>query len=74
MLRALVYFVIGVALLYIPWIPIWTGNFFALHYAWVSSLMQNDFLRGAISGVGLADVWLAYEELMRLMRSSEKRQ
>lgn len=72
MLRAIFYFVIGVALLYIPWIPLWTNNYFVLHYAWVSVIIQNDYFRGAISGVGLADIWLAYEELMRLLHSAEK--
>lgn len=72
MLRAILYFVIGVALLYIPWVPLWTNNYFVLHYAWVSVIAQNDYFRGAISGVGLADIWLAYEELMRLLRSAEK--
>ncbi|HEV2498461.1 MAG TPA: hypothetical protein VGY31_02625 [Terriglobia bacterium] len=72
MLRAILYFVIGVALLYIPWVPLWTNNYFVLHYAWVSVIVQNDYFRGAISGVGLADIWLAYEELMRLLHSAEK--
>lgn len=72
MLRAILYFVIGVALLYIPWVPLWTSNYFVLHYAWVSVIVQNDYFRGAISGVGLADIWLAYEELMRLLHSVEK--
>ncbi|HEV2416792.1 MAG TPA: hypothetical protein VGX94_03240 [Terriglobia bacterium] len=72
MLRAILYFVIGVALLYIPWVPLWTNNYFVLHYACVSVIAQNDYFRGAISGVGLADIWLAYEELMRLLHSAEK--
>ncbi|MGH9345564.1 MAG: hypothetical protein ACRD19_17590 [Terriglobia bacterium] len=73
MLRILLYIVIGVALLYIPWVPLWTNNFFVLHYAWISVIVQNDFFRGAISGIGLADIWLAYEELMRRVHSAEKR-
>lgn len=72
MLRTLFYFVIGVALLYIPWVPLWTNNFFIAHYAWISVIGQNDYIRGAISGVGLADIWLAYEEFMRLAHSAGK--
>ncbi|MGH9353708.1 MAG: hypothetical protein ACRD2G_16370 [Terriglobia bacterium] len=72
MLRTLLYLLIGVALLYTPWVPLWTNNFFVVHYTWVAVIAQNDYVRGAISGVGLADVWLAYEELMRLVHSVEK--
>lgn len=72
MLRALIYLAAGVALLYIPWTNVWTDNFFVVHSTWISALAQNDFFRGAISGIGLADIWLAYEELMQWGRGAEK--
>ncbi len=61
-------FEMGVFLFVLPWITLWNRNFFADHYPWVSSLTRNYFVRGAVSGVGLADIWLAVYELWRLRR------
>lgn len=55
-------FTMGVLLLFSPWLSLWTDNFFAHHYAWVREFAHSDYLRGAVSGLGLADVGLgAYE-------------
>ena len=55
-------FGMGIVLLLAPWLPDWTGNFFAQHYLWIKVLAHNDYVRGGISGIGLADLCLgAYE-------------
>ena len=62
-------FEIGVCLLVFPWMTkVWTNNFFVGHYPWVASLARNYFVRGAISGIGIADMWLAFYELRHLRR------
>jgi len=61
-------FEMGVFLFVLPWVTLWNRNFFADHYPWVASLARNYFLRGAISGIGLADIWLAFYELWRFRR------
>lgn len=58
-------FELGVFLLILPWISLWNDNFFVSHYPWLSSLTRNYFLRGAISGIGVADLILAVWELWR---------
>jgi hypothetical protein len=58
-------FELGVFLFVFPWIPLWTKNYFVGHYAWFAGVAHNYFLRGAVSGLGLADVWLAFYELWR---------
>lgn len=68
--RIAFYFAIGVALLYSPWIPLWSHNFFVIHYGWVASISQNNFLRGAISGIGVTDIWMAFEEVRRMGSST----
>ncbi len=71
-LAAVVYIVfcfeLGVILFVLPWTPPWTKNYFVGHYAPLATVAHNYFLRGAISGLGLADVWLAFFELWRLRR------
>lgn len=61
-------FEMGVFLFVFPWASLWDKNFFVGHYPLVASIARNYFVRGAISGIGLADVWLAIYELWRLRR------
>lgn len=69
-LRILFLFAIGVHLVYSPWTTFWTSNFFLSHYSWLSAAGHNNFVRGAISGVGIEDIWLALDELHRIMRQA----
>ena len=61
-------FELGVFLFVFPWIALWSKNFFVGHYPWFANLALNYFVRGAVSGLGLADVWLAFFELWRFRR------
>ncbi len=58
-------FEIGVFLFVLPWVSLWTKGYFVGHYPWFAVVARNYFLRGAISGLGMADVWLACFELWR---------
>ncbi len=64
----LLYFEIGVLLLLIPWASVWTKNYLVNHSPWVAAVAKNYFVRGAVSGIGLADMWLAAYELWHLRR------
>ena len=59
-------FGMGFVLFLAPWLSNWTGNFFAQHYLWIDILAHNDYLRGSISGIGLADLGLGAHETLRL--------
>ena len=61
-------FEMGVLLLVLPWLSIWHKNFFVENYFWVSTLARGYYLRGLVSGIGLADIWLGCFELWRLRR------
>lgn len=61
-------FEMGVFLFALPWVSIWSKNFFIGHYPWVSRIAMNYFVRGTVSGIGLADIWLAVYELWRFRR------
>jgi len=61
-------FEMGVFLFVLPWVPMWSKNYFVAHYPMVAGIATNYFIRGAISGIGLADIWLAFYELWRLRR------
>jgi hypothetical protein len=59
-------FEMGVFLFVFPWISLWSRNYFVGHYPLFAAVVHNYFLRGAVSGLGLADVWLALFEVWRL--------
>jgi hypothetical protein len=61
-------FEVGVLLFVLPWVSLWNKNFFVGHYPWISTMAHNYFVRGAISGIGLADIWLAFFELWRFRK------
>jgi hypothetical protein len=61
-------FEMGVFLFILPWVSIWTKNYFVSHFPLIGDIARNYFLRGAISGIGLADIWLAFYELWRFRR------
>ena len=59
-------FEMGVFLFVFPWVPVWHHNFFVARYQWVATISRNYYVRGAISGMGLVDIFLAFYELWRM--------
>ena len=59
----------GVFLFVLPWLSVWSRNFFVGHYPLVSTIALHYFVRGAVSGLGLADIWLAIYEMWRLRQN-----
>lgn len=64
-LYVLVTFEVGVILFVLPWISKWSQNYFADRSMLVAAVTRNYFVRGAVSGLGLVDVFLAAIELWR---------
>lgn len=60
-LEAVVAVEVGLLLLALPWTPLWTHSYWALY--WPAShprlwtLSMSPYLRGAISGLGLVNLW-----------------
>ena len=61
---------LGIFLFILPWASFWGRNYFIDHYPLISGISRNYFLRGAVSGVGLADIWLAIYEIWRFLHPS----
>jgi hypothetical protein len=60
-------FELGVLLVLIPWSTFWERNFFLDRYPQLIPVVLNSYLRGAISGLGLLDIWIA-AGLLRVRR------
>ena len=64
-------FMMGLMLMLSPWLFPWSENYFFLRYPWVQAVAGNYYIRGAISGVGLADMALGVWESVRYLRRAE---
>ena len=63
-LLILLCFEIGVLLVFVPWSPFWERNYFLHRYPDLVPLAQNNFVRGAISGLGFLDILIAAGALL----------
>jgi hypothetical protein len=62
---------LGLFLLIYPWTQGWTENYFAwalpgsVEAPW-NKFWNNGFVRGALSGLGAVDLWIAMAEVFRM--------
>ena len=61
------YLEIGFILIVVPWSAYWDRNYFAQALPPVHALITNNFVRGAVSGLGLLNVVMALVEIFRLV-------
>ena len=67
---------IGAVLLIVPWTRYWEQNYFAATIPLVQALITNNFVRGAVSGLGVLNLLAGIVELTALFlagRSDEAR-
>ncbi len=57
---------VGLVLLLLPWTLLWDNNYFFSLQPRYSSLWLSNYLRGAVSGLGLANLWMGVEEIRRI--------
>jgi hypothetical protein len=55
----------GLALILVPWSEVWDINFFVYQYPVLGLFANNPFVRGAISGLGLMNVFLVLDAFRR---------
>ena len=65
---ALFCFEVGVFLLIFPWLGIWENNMLPAFAEWLEPIWGNPFFRGALSGIGLVNIYISYQELVLLVR------
>ena len=42
----------------LPWTPVWTNNSLLAGHAQLRAFLHSYFTRGAITGIGLVDIWI----------------
>lgn len=50
---------LGMLLVVVPWTPLWLHNNLLAGHMTARAFMSNGFVRGAISGLGLINIWIA---------------
>ena len=53
----------GLLLVLVPWSQFWDRNYFFDASSTLGALLTSNYTRGAITGVGLINVWAALGEL-----------
>jgi hypothetical protein len=65
---ALFCFELGVFLLVFPWLRMWENNMLPAFAEWLDPIWGSPFFRGALSGIGLVNIYISYQELVQLVR------
>jgi len=68
LLFIIVCFEAGLFLVLFPWMRYWRTNSIAGLAPWVQQVWNSSFFRGALSGLGLVNVYISIAELVRLRR------
>jgi len=63
-------FELGVFLLIFPWYSEWDLNYFSTLPLWASSVWTSPYFRGAVSGLGVLNIYVSLIEVFRLRRFS----
>lgn len=65
---------VGLLLLVLPWSAFWEQNYFAGIWSWTRVLFANNFVRGAVSGVGLVNLCAGFADLALVFDARERRE
>jgi hypothetical protein len=65
-LRVMLRLYIGLALCYAPWShSFWDQNPILLQYPWLADIAGSGAVRGLVSGLGLLNLWIAFQDALR---------
>lgn len=62
-------FELGVFLVVFPWLDKWNANWVPIHYPRFFHLWMSRYLRGALSGLGFVNIYIAFAELAKQLKS-----
>jgi len=66
LLLAAFFLEVGFVLLVVPWSSYWDRNFFSLSWPPLHALLTSNYVRGAISGLGIVNVLVAVSEIAEI--------
>lgn len=63
-------FEIGVFLVVFPWLDFWDTNSLATYSQALADTWGNPYFRGALSGLGLVNIYISFLEIIRLVKGN----
>ena len=60
---------VGFVLVVVPWSTFWDRNYFAESLPVIHAIISNNFVRGAVSGLGLVNLVVGVLELLAVLSS-----
>ena len=54
---------VGLLLVVLPWSGFWEKNYFAMSWPGLREVLTNDFVRGAVTGLGLVNLYAGFADL-----------
>ena len=58
---------VGLLLVLVPWSAFWERNYFAYALPALQELLRNNYLRGAVSGLGVVNLLMGFADLAALL-------
>lgn len=62
-------FELGLFLVVFPWLQTWDLSWVPAHSPHFSAMWMSSYFRGALSGLGLLNIYIAFVELVRQLKS-----
>ena len=62
---------VGLLLIVLPWSSFWERNYFALAWPTLLPFIKNNFVRGAVSGLGVLNLLAGFSELAFVFTARE---
>jgi hypothetical protein len=72
-LLLLVWLELGLMLILVPWSEFWQANYFMIQFPALDVFLRSAYLRGAVSGLGVMNVFLALESFRHRATAVAKR-
>ena len=63
----------GLLLVVLPWSPFWDRNYFASAWPGLRPIITNNFLRGAVTGLGFVNLFTGFADLAIVFAARERR-
>ena len=58
---------VGLLLVLVPWSGFWDRNYFANSLPVLQNILRNNYVRGAVSGLGIVNLLMGFDELATVL-------